>query len=90
MLLAQLQAEGSMFEEERAPIERVTLNLSDAVSVGMVGMDVPILRQSLFSAQGCIEVLASSSGELLEFRYNRLSGSGEEYHTRLFVHGATL
>lgn len=89
-LLSQLQIEESIPEEKGALAEHVTLQLTADVSVGLLGTDVPILSESLFLARGPVEVLASFCGQFLEFRYNRLSGSGEEYPMRLLLHGGAL
>ena len=86
-LLSQLQEERIIAE---AQVERVTLQLTADMSVGLLGTDAPILSESLFLAKGPVEVLASFCGQFLEFRYNRLSGSGEEYPMRLLLHGAAL
>lgn len=86
-LLTQLQEERLIAEAQE---ERVTLQLTADVSVGLLGTDAPLLNQSLFLATGTVEVLASFCGQFLEFRYNRLSGSGEEYSMRLLLHGAAL
>lgn len=86
-LLTQLPQELLIAE---AQAEHVTLKLTEDVSIGLLGTDAPILSESLFLATGTVEVLLSLCGQFLEFRYNRLSGSGEEYPMRLLLHGSAL
>ncbi|EFH85561.1 hypothetical protein Krac_6785 [Ktedonobacter racemifer DSM 44963] len=66
---------------------QITLHLASDISIGLTPANAHILDQSLQSAIGQLEVFTSAYNEFLEFRFNRLSSTGEEYPTRLLLHG---
>lgn len=69
---------------------QVTLRLASEVSISLTPADAHILDQSLQTAIGQLEVFTGAYSEFLEFRFNRLSSSGEEYPTRLLLHGVVF
>lgn len=80
-----------MNQDESQPRKtQVTLCLTADISISLTPANAHILNQSLQSAIGELEVLTSAYNEFLEFRFDRVSSSGEAYPMRLLLHGVVL
>lgn len=65
--------------------EQITLSFSNQTSITLSVTAGQTLRQSLQAAQGDVEVTTRPQQKRIEFRFDRVSGEGEYYPTRLIL-----